>query len=297
MKELWHSLTPAEQINSIFRFLYYFLAAITVILGALGIDKFVINANAKSEANINLTTQIGEELVVISPSFNNAWQACWYYNSKYKNLYPYIAINDLQNPKEDEYLFIRAIAPNALWEGDKCEKNQRGEVQLIGTEKTFHEIEIKSENSNFIHIANSYAIYRSRLVFDDNGRIIDRHIVKEDNFGHEISHSYKKISLKDLEVKKDKKGDYLNFVKIFPVQNSKNKDDNYAKADKKSKYMEAARKYLDKRENLHIRLGNKGCGIIATEPIRNENSSKNEKPIPSITFLCFGNHVRVMERE
>lgn len=280
MNELWRSLTPIQQMNSSLRILYFFLASATVILGSLGVNKIL-----KIEAKLEFTpptTQMGTQTLDISPIFKSGLEACGFYNTKYKNSYPYIAINNLQNSKDDD-IFVRAIAYEALWNGDKCTTNEEGKVQLIGTERTFHEIEIKSENSDFIHIANGYSIYRSKLVFDDEGRIIDRKII-DDEFKKDTTKE--KISLEDLKPVRNGQGGFYNSLKIYPVEGHENN----------SKYTEGINKYKKERKKLHKKLANDGCAIITTKPINNEELGKNEGSNPTITFLCFNNHVRVMEQ-
>ena len=63
--------------------------------------------------------------------------------------------------------------------------------------------------------------------------------------------------------------------------------------------MKAIGSYIKKRNSLHTKLKEHGCGVITIEPVLENTFHSSTKP--AIAFLCFKDHdkshVRLMIRE
>jgi len=279
---------------------------------AIEVLKALSGNSSTSQTNSNLSINYyGAKDGIVSRPFKDGMQACWYYHANYKNLHPYTLLWE-KSKKVDTYLKIRVIANPAYWYAQSCIKDE-GKVKLIGIEYTKHAIEVQlNKDEDFIHIASSNAYYQSELLFDNEGRINARKVLKSDincvtnNFdcktGQFIGALEKKNESDGGRIRREKrikelkeKNSPFNELEIIPTPQFNLKK---TSAEEYKKYVEATQFYIEERNKLHQNLAEEGCGVISIEP-----EPKKETGIlikPSIAFLCFKeseSHVRLMQRE
>lgn len=314
---MWNSLEPKDKANFILKIIKYTLISLPFILSAIyGYDYlernlkwFFVNKTTNTSAN---TVQIhfGERDALISRQFSDASQACWYYYGEYEHLHPYILWSaGMGNSNESNFPKIRVIA-EANWDARNCAYDEpQFQVKLLGVEYTKHRIEVQlSKNSDFIHIANSYAYYGSELIFDNVGRIRERKILSPSNnhkFNCKIFGLNKENTLSDCKSdKKESRKEKDRKEKIEELAKETNlhfndleiviAEEKYNKLSKDE--IVTISSYIEKRKDLHEKLAQDGCGVITIEPVLKNKSYGSVKP--AIAFLCFKDdvksHVRLM---
>lgn len=148
------------------------------------IDSIIISQKKAINTNLSIhydgkDNKDNNKDAMVSRSFEDEIQACWYYHANYKNSHPYTLLWE-KSEKGEEHPKIRIIADPAYWYAHSCIIKE-GKVRLIGTEYTKHSIEAQlSENKDFIRIAESNAYYQSELIFDQKGRPTERKVLESD---------------------------------------------------------------------------------------------------------------------
>ncbi|AEJ01388.1 hypothetical protein Nit79A3_1568 [Nitrosomonas sp. Is79A3] len=280
---------------------------------------------ALSKSKDNTIIEVSGERTVVSKSFPDISQACWFYHDNYTNLHPYTITWNKTPSKDTRYPEIRVIAESAFWKSRTCIQDKE-ETYLLGDETVNHIIEARfAEDRDFVRIATSTATYRSKLFFDPMGRPFVRKVVTDEYRCRlllpdrlEILH-FPNQRFPDLDCKihvssspsiiteeihkkekkeREKEQKHINSLIItLDARNHKIVTDDY-KTTPNIEYIEALKLYINERKNVHDGLAKKGCGVIAFEPELGKTDSKMK---PAIAFLCFkdevGSHVRLMMRE
>lgn len=299
----WNSLEPKDKSIFFLRIIKYIL--VTIFLGVLfykGFDYFKKYVSSISVSPSAVQIHFGERDAIISRKFSDASQACWHYYGDYKHLHPYILWGeDDEGRSKSKLPRIRVIA-KANWSAQNCVHDQSQlQVKLLGIEFTEHRIEAQlSEDSDFVHIADSKAYYGSELIFDSDGRIKERKILSNGNVNCRIFDSNKKSGVVgDCRFKENKEEKSKESRKRKNV--SSNELDIERKEGKLSDddFMKIIGIYINKRNGLHTKLKEHGCGVITIEPVLENIFHSSTKP--AIAFLCFKDHdkshVRLMIRE
>lgn len=295
------------------------------IIGAINASS---NAPSPGSKDLAIPWDGKNKSAIVSPIISDPLQACWFYYANYINSHPYTILwEESMNAEGTEGGDkIRVIADPAYWYAHSCVK-ENNKVKLIGLEYTRHSIEAKlkkNEKDGFVHIASSDAFYRSELIFDEQGRIVERKVLKADDYDCKIFSSSREIlsllasnSVKDSRRKCDKEESIKDVEseeeRRKKIENLKKQDNPFNKLEirptkKFSKeHIDIIYFYVDKRNQVHKNLTEKGCGVISVEPKPEENPKEKtkEKAVslikPSIAFLCYkeggGSHVRLMQRE
>ncbi|SEP90362.1 hypothetical protein [Nitrosomonas ureae] len=272
MLNWWCSLTRKNQVS-------LFIAVVSVLFG---VSYFSVTNHGASIINI------GNSFIMVapvSPSFEDAYSACEFYEGKYRSEFPYIVIDKVINHDSN----IRAISYDATWDAKGCKKNGKN-YELYGIERTLHRIEIKLKNQeqgDFEYVADGLAVYRSKVVIDSKGRIIKR-TIQPDEFKSDIKPTHENEKLGDLPLLEDSRGRYFNSLIINPT---KEMPENVLNVNKE--YKERIDRYIEIRKGMHRGLNVKGCSVIST--ISNLTESDHTHQL-TIAFLC-PTHARVMVRQ
>lgn len=271
-----------------------------------GVDSKIDNNNP-IKVN-NYLGHLGLSEVRITGEFGSAIQACWFYQSTYRNLHPYTVLWEISG--ENEYPKIRVIAKDIIWDAHTCitqKGNPNGDkkeiTKLIGDDSLTHRIEAKMrESEEYQHIADAKAYYRSVLHFDDKGRIVHRKIKRAEVYNYSFPDSLHNYLLQDSLPEKNYRNKILKCeakdteeekleCRIVSAQSESPKNlgvdyNNVIITDPPTAgespfnkfgedYVEAIVLYVEKRTNLHNNLAKDGCVAISVEPTSQESILSN----------------------